>query len=107
MGSTKVTSKNILEFFKESEKASMEIYVQDLGWIVLLRDEIENVTDNWFTSSKYLASTMKCLNDEGTVLELHNVYKVNSYFEDNVKNLKYNLAFDKIHIITKKIIAYL
>jgi len=106
MNNLKSKSEKILEFFNKSGKVPVEIYVQDLGWLIVLREEIENVTDNWFTSNKFIASLVEKADEEGAVLKLTNVYKMNASFADNEKNLKYNLTFDEIYISTDKVVAY-
>ncbi len=98
MNNLKIKSDKIIGYFGDTIKVPMEIFIQDLGWIIILREEVENVTDNWFISSKYNASTIEKVDVEGQVLKLTNVYKANASFADNEKNLKYNLTFDDIYI---------
>lgn len=106
MNNLKIKSDKIISYFGDTTKVPLEIFIQDLGWIIILREEVENVTDNWFTSSKYNASTIEEVDGEGQVLKLTNVYKANASFVDNEKNLKYNLTFDEIYISTDKVVAY-
>ena len=59
MNNLKIKSDKIIGYFGDTIKVPMEIFIQDLGWIIILREEVENVTDNWFISSKYNASTIE------------------------------------------------
>lgn len=102
----KAISQGLTDFFKEAGKISIEIHVQELGSFILLRENIENVTDNWFTSSKYDASDIEMADQEGAVLKLTNVYQKNPSYINNEKNYKYNLLYEKIYIASNKIIAY-
>ncbi|MBN2899856.1 MAG: hypothetical protein JXO44_13895 [Clostridia bacterium] len=84
----------------------MEIFVSELGWLVLLLDDVEVVTDNWFTSTKYNQSQF--LHDEnGVFLTLRNVYVKNQASDHTENNPRYNLIFDEITLFTDKIIACL
>ena len=106
MSTTKAKSQALLHFFATSKKNSVEICVDGLGWLIVLRENIEIVADNWFTSSKYLASTVEAMDQEGAVIRLTNVYKINASFIENANNVKYNLTFDEIYICSDKITAY-
>lgn len=90
----------------EAQSQVMEIYVQELGWLILLLDDVEVVTDNWFTSTKY--SQSQIVHDEdGAFLTVKNVYVKNIASLHTENNPKYNLIFDEIKIFTDKIIACL
>ncbi len=84
----------------------MEIYVQEIGWLILLLDDVEVVTDNWFTSTKYNQSEI-IYDDNGVFLTVKHVYVKNKASVHTENNPKYNLIFDDIKIFTDKIIACL
>ena len=90
----------------EQETQVMEIFVQEIGWLVLLLDDVEVVTDNWFTSNKYNKSEI-VYDDDGVFLTVKNVYVKNKASVHTVNNPTYNLIFDDIKIFTDKIIACL
>lgn len=90
----------------EEENQVMELYVQEIGWIVLLLDDVEVVTDNWFTSTKYNQSEI-VYDDGGIFLTVKHVYVKNKASVHTENNPKYNLIFDEIKIFTDKIIACL
>jgi len=99
----------ILELKEKKEKNDeqvMEIYVNEIGWLILLLEDVEVVTDNWFTSSKYNKSEIE--NDEsGAFLTIKNVYVRNQASVHTENNPIYNLIFNEIKIFTDKIVACL
>lgn len=90
----------------EQEDQVMELYIQEIGWIVLLLDDVEVVTDNWFTSTKYNQSKI-IYDDNAVYLTVKYVYVKNKASVHTENNPKYNLIFDEIQIFTDKIIACL
>jgi hypothetical protein len=90
----------------EQQEQVMEIYVKEIGWLVLLLDDVEVVTDNWFTSTKYSQTSIE--HDESSVyVTLKNVYVKNQASLHTDSNPKYNLIFDEIMIFADHIIACL
>lgn len=102
----KAKANAIITFFMNSEKEFIEINVNGLGWLVVLRHDVEVVTDNWFTSTKFLASTVELIDEEAATIQLTNVYKINSTFIENANNVKYNRQFDTICVFADSIVAY-
>lgn len=84
----------------------MEIYVQEIGWLVLLLDDVEVVTDNWFTSTKYAQSKI-IYDEDGVFLTIKNVYVKNQASVHTENNPKFNLIFDEIKIFIDHVIACL
>ena len=98
---------SFLDYFNNTPNSSVELLVDGLGWLIILKDNIEIVSDNWFASTKYLSSTCDVANSASPcVLHFKNVYKKNATFIDNSNNLKYNLIFDELNIFVDKIVAY-
>lgn len=95
----------LLKQFKASNSTTLEICVQDLGWLILLKEDIELVSDNWFSSAKYAASEIKPLG-EACAIECKNIYKVNVSHVENAYNPKYNLLYNTLTIYMDKIIAF-
>lgn len=93
-----------LDFFNTTEKTTVEFFVEGLGWLIILKENIEIVSDNWFASSMFLAS--ECTIENIATLSLKNVYRLNTTFNENANNVKYNLVFDKILLFADKIVAY-
>ncbi|MBS7527413.1 hypothetical protein KHM83_12080 [Fusibacter paucivorans] len=94
------------QHFINSDLPSIELFVAGMGWLVLLRENIEIVSDNWFASSKYIASEILVPDDAPTVLKCKNVYQVNLSYTDNPNNVKYNLLFEELSIFVDQIIAF-
>jgi hypothetical protein len=90
----------------ERNEQVMEIYVKEIGWLVLLLDDVEVVTDNWFSSTKYNHSQFQ-YDDSGISLRIKNVYIKNVASIHTDSNPTYNLIFDEINIFTDQIIACL
>jgi len=90
----------------EKQEEVMELYVQEIGWLVLLLDDVEVVTDNWFTSTKYSRSEL-IYDDTSIFLTVKNVYIKNVASVHTDSNPKYNLIFDEIKLFTDQIIACL
>ncbi len=90
----------------EAQEQVMEVYIHELGWLVFLLDDVEVVTDNWFTSTKYSQSEM-IYNEDAVYLTVKNVYVKNKASVHTENNPKYNLIFDEIKIFTDHIIACL
>ena len=95
----------ILERFHNSPLPSIEIYVAELGWLILLRENIELVSDNWFSSAKYIASELVASGDSGAIM-CKNIYKVNVSHAENANNPKYNLLYNDLTIFVDNIIAF-
>lgn len=93
-----------LDYFNTTEKTIVEFFVEGLGWLIILKENIEIVSDNWFASSMFLAS--ECAIENPATLALKNVYRLNTTFNENANNVKYNLVFDKILLFADKIVAY-
>ncbi|MCH4891387.1 hypothetical protein EZV73_27700 [Acidaminobacter sp. JC074] len=93
------------EKIKQGEQA-MEVYVHEIGWLVLLLEDVEVVTDNWFTSNRYIKSDILS-DDEGVSVTIKNVYVKNKASVHTESNPKYNLMFDKIMLFSDQIIACL
>lgn len=90
----------------EKQEQVMELYIKEIGWLVLLLDDVEVVTDNWFTSTKYNQSEI--IGDEnGVSLTIKHVYIKNKASIHTDSNPQYNLIFDEITIFTDHIIACL
>lgn len=102
----KAIANALINYFNNSTKTIVEIYVDGLGWLIILTENIEIVSDNWFASTKYNRSTAELLSDDSAIVKLTNVYKLNSSFVENANNVKYNLMFDEIYICTEKISAF-
>lgn len=96
----------LIQYFKDSKKEMVEIYVDGLGWLIILKENIEIVSDNWFASTKYNSSTAEIINAEASLIRLTNVYRLNSSFVENANNVKYNLMFDEICIYADKVSAF-
>jgi len=90
---------------KQGEQA-MEIYVHEIGWLVLLLEDVEVVTDNWFTSNRYIKSHITT-DEMGVSIDIENVYVKNKASLHTESNPKYNLMFDKIMLFSDQIIACL
>lgn len=90
----------------KKDEQVMEIYVDEIGWLILLLEDVEVVTDNWFTSSKYNKSEIEC-DDSGVVMTIKNVYVRNQASVHTENNPIYNLIFNEIRIFTDKIVACL
>jgi hypothetical protein len=90
----------------EKQEQVMEIYIQEIGWLVLLLDDVEVVTDNWFTSTKYNQSQIIC-DENGAGLTIKNVYVKNQASVHTDNNPQYNLIFDEIKIFTDHVVACL
>lgn len=90
----------------EKQEQVMELYIKEIGWLVLLLDDVEVVTDNWFTSTKYNQSEIIC-DENGVSLTIKHVYIKNKASIHTDSNPKYNLIFDEITIFTDHIIACL
>ncbi len=99
-------AKALLKYFDTTEKGVVEIYSEGLGWLIVLTNNIEIVSDNWFASTKYSSSELELVDEEAALLKLTNVYKLNSSFVENANNVKYNLMFDEIHLYADKISAF-
>lgn len=97
-------SKAFLDYFNATESTTVEFFVDGLGWLIILKENIEIVSDNWFASSMFLAS--ECAIENPATLSLKNVYRLNTTFNENANNVKYNLVFDKILLFADKIVAY-
>jgi hypothetical protein len=94
------------QHFLQSEQPYIELFVMGLGWLVLLRENIEIVSDNWFASSKYIASEVLVTENAPTVLKCKNIYQMNVSYTDNPNNAKYNLLFDELSIFVDQIVAF-
>ena len=90
----------------EKQDQAMEIYIQEIGWLVLLLDDVEVVTDNWFTSTKYNQSQIIC-DENSASLTIKNVYVKNQASVHTDSNPQYNLIFDEIKIFTDHVVACL
>lgn len=96
-----------LDYFNNTSRPSVDFLVDGIGWLVILKENIEIVSDNWFASSKYTASVCKAMDPEtSSLLCLENVYKKNSTLTENVNNVKYNLVFDEICLFVDRIVAF-
>ena len=97
---------NFIDSKIEQEDKVLHIYVQEIGWITLILDELEIVTDNWYTSAKYSKSEIFYDTNLGLFITVKNAYKKNIFATENKNNQIYNLAFNEIDIFVDKIIAY-
>lgn len=97
-------AKAFLDYFNATERTTVEFFVEGLGWLIIIKENIEIVSDNWFASSMFLASS--CTVENPVALTLTNVYRLNTTFNENANNVKYNLLFDKILLFADKIVAY-
>lgn len=104
--SSKAKAEALIEYFENTKKEMVEIYVDGIGWLIILKENIEIVSDNWFASTKYNSSTAEIVNAESSLMRLTNVYKLNSSFVENANNVKYNLMFDDICIFIDKVSAF-
>jgi len=95
-----------IDYVNNSSKNEIEFYVEGLGWLIVLKENIEIVTDNWFASTKYLASTIEVVDENSKLILFSNIYKHNSSFIENVNNTQYSLWFDEINIFANKIVAF-
>lgn len=95
-----------LDYINQSPSTHVELFVEGLGWLILLKESIEIVSDNWFTSTKFIASQYKLVEGTEDIIELKNVYRVNASHIENDNNVKYNLHYETLNINAKKIIAY-
>ncbi|MBM7560520.1 hypothetical protein [Fusibacter tunisiensis] len=94
------------KYYSETDKNTIEFYVEGLGWMILLKENIEIVSDNWFSSMKFTASEISLNEEETNLIIIKNVYRANSSFIDNENNVKYNLHFDVLHLYADKIVAF-
>lgn len=97
-------TKAFIDYFNTTTKSQVEFFVEGLGWLVVLKENIEIVSDNWFASSKYLVSSIGTENS--SLLTLTNVYQKNSPLIENANNVKYNVIFDEVCIFSDKIVAF-
>ena len=96
-----------IDYFNHTPRTQVDFLVDGIGWLVILKENIEIVSDNWFASSKYLVSTCKSLAPETScLLCLTNVYQKNNTMIENTNNVKYNVIFDEVCIYTDKIVAF-
>lgn len=93
-----------IDYFNRTPRTQVEFFVDGLGWLVILKENIEIVSDNWFASSKYLVSTCKA--ETSCLICLSNVYQKNNTLIENANNVKYNVVFDEVFIDTDKIVAF-
>ena len=98
--------KLFLDHIHKTQNTSVEFYVEGLGWLILLKDNIEIVSDNWFASTKYLKSSYESVADNTELLDLTNVYVTNASFVENANNVKYNMLFDHLFLDAGKIVAF-
>lgn len=95
------------DYFNNTSRTTVEFLVDGIGWLVVLKENIEIVSDNWFASTKYTSSTCKILEpDTASLICFTNVYQKNSTFIENNNNVKYNLLFDEICVFVDKIVAF-
>jgi len=99
-------AETILNYFKTCTNPTIEIYVEGIGWLILMRDNIEIVSDNWFSSTKFIASEIEISEETPAIISCKNVYKKNATYNENANNSKYNLHFDVLNIFTDQIVAY-
>ncbi|MBF4691648.1 hypothetical protein [Fusibacter ferrireducens] len=104
--SSKAKAESLIEYFNNTNREMVEIYVEGIGWLIILKENIEIVSDNWFASTKYNSSTIEIFNSESSLMRLTNVYKLNSSFVENANNVKYNLMFEDICIFIDKVSAF-
>ncbi len=104
--SSKAKAEALINYFKDTKREMVEIHVDGLGWLIILKENIEIVSDNWFASTKYNSSTAMIIDAESSLIRLTNVYKLNSSFVENANNVKYNLMFDDICIFIDKVSAF-
>jgi len=97
---------NFIDNKIEKKEKLLHIYIQELGWITLILDELEIVTDDLYTSAKYSKSEIFYDTDFGLFITIKNAYKKNVFAIENKNNQIYNLAFNEIDIFVDKIIAY-
>ncbi len=95
-----------LEYLQQTENSHIEFFVEGIGWLIILKENIEIVSDNWFASTKYLASSVELIDEVVGVIKFSNVYTLNTTFTENKNNTKYNLMFDEINIFANKIVAF-
>ena len=96
-----------LDYFNNTSRVSIEFLVDGIGWLVILKENIEIVSDNWFASSKFISSTCRTLDSEtSSLLCFTNVYQKNASFIENANNVKYNMVFDEICVFVDKIVAF-
>jgi len=96
-----------LDYFNNTTRITVEFYVDGIGWLIILKENIEIVSDNWFASSKFLASTCRPLDsDTSTLICFTNVYRKNPTFVENANNVKYNMLFDELCVFVDKIVAF-
>lgn len=95
-----------LAFVENSPKNHVEFYVEGLGWLIVLKENIEIVSDNWFTSTKYNASSYGIHEENTNLLVFKNIYRINPSFIENDNNVKYNLHFNELNVFVDRIIAF-
>lgn len=96
-----------LDYFNNTSKQTVEFLVEGLGWLVIMKESIEIVSDNWFASTKYSESTCNTLDlDTPSLICMTNVYMKNATFIDNNNNVKFNLAFDELCVFIDKVVAF-
>lgn len=102
----KIKSEAFIAFIEKTEKNHIEFYVEGLGWLILLKDNIEIVSDNWFTSTKFIASSYTLDETFKNLILFKNIYRINPSFIENENNVKYNLHFNELNVFADKIIAF-
>lgn len=96
-----------LDYYTNTNRQYVEFLVDGIGWLIVLKENIEIVSDNWFASTKYLASSCKSLESErSSLLCFTNVYQKNAAIMEHSNNVKYNLVFDEICIFADRIVAF-
>ena len=95
-----------IDFIQNTTKNYVEFYVEGSGWLIYLRENIEIVSDNWFSSTKFVASKHNLLNENPDVIFFENLYRINASFIENENNVKYNLHFNTLNVFADKITAF-
>lgn len=96
-----------LDYFNNTTRNIVEFYVEGIGWLTILKEDIEIVSDNWFASSMFISSTCKPLDPEtSTLICFTNVYAKNTTYMENANNVKYNMVFDELCVFVDKIVAF-
>lgn len=99
-------AETFLEFIQNSPKNHVEFFIDGLGWLILLKENIEIVSDNWFTSTKFNASTYQIHPSTKELMVFTNIYRLNPSFAENENNVKYNLHYNDLNVFVDQIVAF-
>lgn len=99
------TIKKLVDTKMNGEKKIVELYVAELGWLILLLDALEFVQDSWYNSTRYNPSSIQYCEDHLAIC-MHHVYRKNEAYDAHQNNQIYNLIFDELNVFIDKIIAF-